>query len=437
MAGRESFRATRTGSDLVDERRIKRGWTRKSAAFAQTAGVGVATLGRFWDGTSRLDKASIMGIFRAVGLENWKDYVEVAEVAEPTAISPAVSPLASPAAASAIPSAPSPAARPPIRDGLPECPVFYGRSKDLRLLSGWVLQENYRVLAILGIGGLGKTAFAIKLVEQLLPQFEGVIWRSMQHAPTLPELIAELLELLAAPPVTARPIDKLIKQLQQQRILLVLDGWEALLQGGGYAGDYRDIYPDYGLLLAELGQQSHQSCVIITSREKQKKLTLLGGGIRSHRLPGLELEQAFELLERKGLSNFVQAEAAMLVERYRGNPLALQLTASVIRDQFGGNIAQFLAQNIFLDEALEQVLAQQTRSLSPPERYTLSILAEAAEPIDREALFVRLSPQLSSSDCLRALDSLERRSLIERSIELSQVLYSLQPMVSQHVQQFN
>ena len=419
MAGRASFRATKPGIDLVDERRIKRGWSRKSLAFAQVAGVGVATLGRFWPRKDRLDKASIMGIFKAVGLDNWEDYVESEEPSEPlrTSRTPDHTPEQ-------------------IQDGLPECPVFYGRSKDLTLLSNWVLKDGYRVLAILGIGGLGKTAFAIKLIELLLPQFEGVIWRSMHHSPSLPEFIIELLETLDpdAPPITSRPIDKLIKQLQQQRILLVLDGWEAL-QGGEYAGTYREPYRDYELLLSELGQQSHQSCVILTSREKQKKLTLLGNSIRSHWLPGLEAAEAFQLLERKGLSGFVSADAEALVQRYRGNPLALQLTASVIRDQFGGNIARFLAQNIYLDEELENILEQQTRSLSEAERYTLSVLAQEAESIDRDALCVQLSPVLSSSDCSKILDSLERRSLVERRIELGQVLYSLQPMVRRHLQQ--
>ncbi|MBW4467553.1 MAG: NACHT domain-containing protein [Pegethrix bostrychoides GSE-TBD4-15B] len=425
MAGRESFRATKTGIDLVDERRIKRGWTRKAANFAQAAHVGVGTLARFWDRSRRLDKVSIMGIFQAVGIHNWQDYVESAEASEASGGSRVFERS----------EASKPGSQPQIREGLPECPVFYGRSKDLTLLSGWVQTENYRVLAILGIGGLGKTAFAIKLVEMLLPQSDGVIWRSMQNAPLLPAFIAELLESLTdAPSITSRPIDRLIKQLQQQRILLVFDGWEAL-QGGGYAGVYREPYQDYALLLDELGRQPHKSCVIITSREKQKNLTLLGGSLRSHWLPGLEPAEAFQLLERKGLGNFATPEAEELVKRYRGNPLALQLAASVIRDQFGGNIAGFLAEKIYLDEELENILAQQTRSLSDSERYSLSVLAEAAEPIDREALCVRLSPVLSSLDCLKVLDSLERRSLMERTIELGQVLYSLQPMVRRHVQQ--
>ena len=161
----------------------------------------------------------------------------------------------------------------------------------------------------------------------------------------------------------------------------------------------------------------------------------MGNSIRSHWLPGLEAAEAFQLLERKGLSGFVSADAEALVQRYRGNPLALQLTASVIRDQFGGNIARFLAQNIYLDEELENILEQQTRSLSEAERYTLSVLAQEAESIDRDALCVQLSPVLSSSDCSKILDSLERRSLVERRIELGQVLYSLQPMVRRHLQQ--
>ena len=61
--------------------------------------------------------------------------------------------------------------------------VFYGRSWELATLERWIIQDKCRLVALLGIGGIGKTALSVKLAEQLQGQFEYVIWRDRFTTP--------------------------------------------------------------------------------------------------------------------------------------------------------------------------------------------------------------------------------------------------------------
>jgi hypothetical protein len=64
-------------------------------------------------------------------------------------------------------------------------PTFYGRDAELNQLSTWIGDDYCRLIAILGIGGIGKTTLSIQLGRQIQAQFEIVIWRSLREAPPL------------------------------------------------------------------------------------------------------------------------------------------------------------------------------------------------------------------------------------------------------------
>ncbi|MHC5729435.1 MAG: hypothetical protein ACYTXY_35990, partial [Nostoc sp.] len=52
---------------------------------------------------------------------------------------------------------------------------FYGRTTELETLSQWIVRDRTRVVALLGMGGMGKTALSVKLAEQPQGEFEYVI----------------------------------------------------------------------------------------------------------------------------------------------------------------------------------------------------------------------------------------------------------------------
>src|SRR2546423_2667079 len=58
---------------------------------------------------------------------------------------------------------------------------FYGREDELVEVERWVVDDRCRLVVLLSIGGLGKTALSIKLAQQIAPHFGFVLWRSLQN----------------------------------------------------------------------------------------------------------------------------------------------------------------------------------------------------------------------------------------------------------------
>src|SRR6266852_6042573 len=83
--------------------------------------------------------------------------------------------------------------------------AFYGREEELALLSRWVVEQRCRVVRVLGMGGIGKSALAVTLMHRVVAQFEVVIWRSLRDAPSCDALLDECLQVLTPQPLRARP----------------------------------------------------------------------------------------------------------------------------------------------------------------------------------------------------------------------------------------
>ncbi|NJK29613.1 MAG: hypothetical protein HC940_05390, partial [Acaryochloris sp. SU_5_25] len=336
-------------------------------------------------------------------------------------------------------------------------------------LHQWITDDHCRLIAVLGMGGMGKSALTVKLAEQVIrdqsdfsspspddppaSEFRYFIWRSLRNAPPLASLLADILQFLSnqqeieasLPRNTSDRIARLLYYLRQARCLLLLDNVETLLQGGELSGIYRDGYEEYGDLFQRLGETRHQSCVLITSREKPREITVLEGEetpVRSLALTGLGETEGQALLEQRGAFVAAQDEWQQLVQHYAGNPLALKMVAAALDELFSGSVSDFLEyiqtqKHSLIFGDIRDLLERQFERLSTLEQevmYWLAINRELVSLSELRQDIVSAQAQLQLPETLR---SLSRRNLIESATPAGTptqtASFSQQPVVMEFV----
>lgn len=324
-------------------------------------------------------------------------------------------------------------------DGKPNLEVFYGRTQELSMLKQWILKDRCRLVALLGIGGVGKTALAAKLADEIQDQFDYIVWRSLSNAPTLKDLLTDILSVLLGLPDGDQQgsVDgqllKLMECLQRHRCLLVLEDVQAILSEGKFAGSYQVKYEDYDDLFRRLGEVAHQSCALITSWDKLATVAVMEGEtspVRSHVVKGLGTDAKLLLAERELADESAWEE---LIYPYRGNPLALKVVATTIHELFGGSVTEFLDQNTLFLGDFSYLLHQQFQRLSELEKEILCWLGQTDQPATLSELRQGIQADAPWSELLQALESLGRRSMIETVKQEKRTCFTLQPTIRKYV----
>ncbi|EDX82790.1 hypothetical protein S7335_1093 [Synechococcus sp. PCC 7335] len=311
----------------------------------------------------------------------------------------------------------------------PDVSFFVGREAELATLRTWMLQDRCRLLTLLGMGGIGKTALGVTFAQQVQSAFDIVIWRSLRNAPPMETLLTQLVPLVSNQQDTQPTLAHLLPHLQASRCLVILDNVEAILQPQSL-GQFCPGFEDYEQLLQLVGDASHQSCVVLTSREKPAVIATREGAelpVRSLMLSGLQTE-ADAILTAKGVSGSADLRHR-LIETYGGNPLALKIVATSIQDLFDNDIEVFLTQGTVLFNGVRQLLDQQFGRLSPLEQTLMSWLAINREWTPIDTLQEDIIPPVTPYRLLEGLEALCRRSLIERQGGR----YTQQPVVMEYV----
>lgn len=293
----------------------------------------------------------------------------------------------------------------------PSIAYFCDRTTELQTLSHWVLEENTRLISVLGLPGIGKTTLVKKFVDLNLQKFDVVVWKSLKFSRSLDSIITDIcansnLDNLI---ITDNPISQLINILSQQRCLLILDDVQELFTPGQLAGEYKSEYEDYKTLFSSLREITHQSCAILLSQEQSQEMFSFNDNlspVKYLELKGLTDPNFFTSLGLSGDRNL-----SSLMTAYEGHPAYLKDIASLISHVFGGKVSEFLAEDCLIIPVDTQLQIKEFfQRLSPIEEQIMLKLSQWDKPISKEELKQGLD--LSPIALINGLQSLKRPYLI-------------------------
>lgn len=275
---------------------------------------------------------------------------------------------------------------------------FVGRSGLLDELREWSQREGGGVLALLGVGGAGKTAVVEAFLHEHAPSGLTFVW-SFYEEPRVEAWLGALLGALGAGAGGEGGRRHRVQEALAAapgRPLLILDGLELLQGGQPTRGQLED--PELRRLLSALAAGLGQARALVTTRLPLVDLAPWEGrGFLPRALEPLAPREAAALLEAWGLVG-ERAALERAAAGFGGHALSLALAGSYGSAFLEGDPSALPALDLETAAADERLAARLARLLDD--------LAQQLTPLERD-LMARLSafPHGASLACLSELAS--------------------------------
>ncbi|WP_293157076.1 MULTISPECIES: ATP-binding protein [unclassified Microcoleus] len=407
-----SLIASKQGLEIVDRARRKKGWTKGADAWVQKASVSISTIKRFWQGKA-ISHESFVSICQAVGI-NWEQIVDGSPTQQP--VSYITEQTASYMEFSVYDDA------------------WVGRETLIQNLSAR-LNSSCRVLLLVGITGIGKTALAERLIQKLRGNWSEKRdnFEDDNKASDFASVALRWLEIWGeSVPIEERKPEellwRLVKRLRENRYLILMDSLEYLLTGNeedGW-GDFADEW--WGkFFVSFLAEPSCQSRLILTSldfpvvfeRECDRYKNLWYCQL----LKGLEVTEQMALFQKTELDGDLElphSPLRVIAEVYDGHPLALRTIAGEIKCSYGGNVRAYWKENSryiedvkkTIDEANNQGIAKGDEDRWQLASYTKVLRRKVKERIEKT--FERLKNDVYNAYILLCTASIYRCEVQEK-----------------------
>ncbi|MEM7118365.1 MAG: BTAD domain-containing putative transcriptional regulator [Chloroflexota bacterium] len=254
---------------------------------------------------------------------------------------------------------------------------FFGREEELTLLSKQLAQQDYRLISLIGPGGIGKTRLAIQAARPQTSHFaDGVYFVSLVGVQSHHDIPAAIGDALDIPLMDATPFDQqIVDVLANKALLLILDNFEHLIEGVPLLQAILAAAPQVVLLVtsrARLNLQSEDLFRLTGLPYPAAVDDLTAVNYAAVRLFG---DRAHRLDKQFWLNEDSLPAVVRICQIVEGLPLGLELAATWIRDFSVDEIAAALAEDLALLQTDLRDVARRHQNIAAVFDYSWRLLS--------------------------------------------------------------
>jgi DNA-binding SARP family transcriptional activator/predicted ATPase len=341
-------------------------------------------------------------------------------------------PELAPGPAAVVPTAVAPAA-PPRHNLPPQLTPFVGREAEVARLLQRLGQPSYRLVTLVGEGGVGKTRLALVVARQMLPDFADGVWLVSLAGLAAPAALnkagRERLENQIAGTIAAavgltfsgaqEPKAQLITYLRSLRCLLVLDNFEGLIAAAGLVVDLLAATTAVSVLVTSREPLHYQAEYVLRLKGLAVPETDLAAPLADYDSLKLLAERVERASGRLSLTPESLPDAVAICRFVNGLPLAIELAASWSRWLPLADILAALRADAAELQSTARDIPPRHRNLRALFHYSWRFLAEAEQAtlaqlsVFRRAFDLEAAIQVTGATPAR-LWSLVDKSLVQR-----------------------
>jgi predicted ATPase/DNA-binding SARP family transcriptional activator/Tfp pilus assembly protein PilF len=316
-----------------------------------------------------------------------------------------------------------------LADVLPPAPAtslpvpatpFVGREAERQRITAYLTGQDQRLITLCGPGGSGKTRLAVEIATEQAPLWRDGVWFiPLAQVPDAEHLVEALVTALDLPSVGSRPApEDLVGCLRAKEMLLILDGFECLVDGGSLLRDILRWAPEMSILVtsrARLGL-SGEWAVQLGGLDAPRDTPATAAEATDYGAVKLFLQNARRVSPDFALSPENVPAVIRICRLLEGLPLGIQLAAPWVRVFPCRQIADEIERSLDFLQNPGRDVPERQHSLRSTFDYSYNLLSETGRDVLRKLSVFQGGFTPEAAQEVAGAEPLDLASLVDKSL---------------------
>ncbi len=324
---------------------------------------------------------------------------------------------------------------PSLHNQTPPEENFFGRRKHLNTITKWYKSDKVRIGAMIGWGGVGKSALARKWYDKLDANEirpDGIFWWNFYVLPYLEQFLNALLRYVSGGQIepetikgTWEKVDRIKEYIGRGEYLIILDGLEAMQKGETSGEEFGCMeHRECADMLKFLADTKGSGLCLITTRYPLTDIKHYERTVyQKVEVERLSIEDGRNLFEKIGVKGS-QKEIDSVIDEYKGHALSLTLLAGYLVEDFGGDITKTKEIPPFYSDGAaggkaHRILLWYAKQLNEEQRAFMNIFSlfrRAVREGDLEGVF-RAEMETKMNQSLRGMTEFAFKRMVDNLVD--------------------